>query len=160
MSNIERIISKNYKAFTGVDKPKSRNVAKAEESDTEETKTVSTPFNEEKFWRIIESLGWRNIDERKFTASDIKITLDGEKINYIKDHIPTVAEHVESAIRPLGWFNNANDNEIKNFTYHVVALGHQQYLATIFDPEFTQFIWDTQPKIYQDLYDMLTSINN
>ena len=69
-----------------------------------------------------------------------------------------MASHVEESTRSLGWYTNADNNTIKNFTYHVVALGHQHYLSSSFDPTFIQFIWDAHPKIYQDLYDIIRII--
>jgi hypothetical protein len=158
-----KIIADNDDDSDNNDDDSDNNDSAADNDDTEDLSAVTDmpqqkPLDEEKFWRIIGTLGWRNADEQKFTSRDIKRNLSAEDLFYLKSHIGTLASHVEASVRPLGWFSNSTEQEIKNFTYHVVALGHQQYLVTSFDPGFTQFIWDAHPKIYQDLYDMLNAV--
>jgi hypothetical protein len=37
-------------------------------------------------------------------------------------------------------------------------MGQQMYLASIGDPEFIQYMWDSDPPEYQNLYDMLNQL--
>lgn len=171
MSTIDEIIPSSYRSYSNKNNSKQqKKVSRAEEkknniteenSDNDSDNEVESkiePFNEEKFWRIIDTLSWKNSDEKKMTKNDIKRELSSEEIEYLKKYIPDMAIHVEESTRPLGWFTSVDVNTVKNYTYHIVALGYQYYLSSSIDPTFIQYIWDSNPKIYQDLYSMLISI--
>lgn len=179
MSTINEIIPSSYRAYSNKNNSKQqKKVSRAEEKDDNSTVAVLLPdndsdndnevdnevdnkiepFNEEKFWRIIDTLSWKNSDEKKMTKNDIKRELSSEEIEYLKKYMPDMATHVEESTRPLGWYSSVDENTVKNYTYHVVALGYQYYLSSSIDPTFIQYIWDSNPKIYQDLYSMLISI--
>jgi hypothetical protein len=154
MSIIEEIIPSSYSAYSNKNSSKQQKKV----NHVEEVERKDEPFNQEKFWRIIEVLSWKNSDEQKMSKNEIKRVLSVEEITYLKNHINEIASHVEEATRPLGWYTNTDDITIKNFTYHIVALGYQYYLSALSDPTFIQFIWDAHPKIYQNLYDMIVII--
>jgi hypothetical protein len=125
-----------------------------------ETKSMLTaPADEDKFWRIIATLAWANASDQKMGVRDIKRNITSDDITYIRNHIEYYASHVEDEISKLGWFASSTKTEIKNFTCHIVGLGEQYYLSAIVDPTgFVQFVWDTSPREYQDLYDFLHQI--
>jgi hypothetical protein len=114
--------------------------------------------NEEQFWKIIGLLGWRNKSDGEAKLHHIQRNLKTQEIAYLKQHIDTYASHIEDNLKKYGWLSKASTTQIKNFTYHVVGLGQQTYLSSISDPEFIQFIWDSNPPEYQNLYDMLQSL--
>lgn len=175
---IERIISRSYYSY--IEKNEKNEIKdtvaeKNDESDSSddneeykehvfmltipENNIILRPDDEEKFWRIISTLAWSNSSENRMGLNDIRTNLDANEIKYIKDHIAYYASHVEDETSKLGWFTNSNIYEKKNFTYHVVALGYQYYLSAITDPTgFVQFIWDSNPQEYQNLYEFLHQI--
>ena len=114
--------------------------------------------NEEQFWKIIGLLGWRNKSDGEAKLHHIQRNLKTQEIAYLKQHIDIYASHIEDNLKKYGWLSKASATQIKNFTYHVVGLGQQMYLSSISDPEFIQFIWDSNPPEYQNLYDMLQSL--
>ena len=129
-----------------------------DDHDEKNDEKSSAPPDEDKFWRIIATLAWNNASDQKMSVRDIKRNLTALDIKYIKNHMDYYAEHVRDEISKQGWFVNSTPAEIKNFTWHVVGLGHMHYLSALIDPTgFIQFIWDSQPTEYQNLYDMLMS---
>lgn len=114
--------------------------------------------NDDKFWQIVALLGWRCKSEGEAKIHHITRNLKPDEIAYLKAHIDTYAQHVENGIKKYGWLSKASIDQVKNFTYHVVGMGQQMYLNSIGEPEFIQFMWDSQPPEYQNLYDMLNSL--
>lgn len=181
MDTYKRIISADYLAYKIIsdekNKKSTKKVNKNEKSDvvdvTEEKDdiveekddivegaqidNVEEKFNEDQFWQFITELNWRNADEEKITFSQFKKRLPVEKMQYIKTHIGQFAEHVENACSAFGWFATAPRDTVNNFTYHIVGLGKESYLGAICDTNFTQFIWDSEPVLYQNLHTMLSS---
>ncbi len=118
------------------------------------------PVDEDGFWNAIALLNWCNASDKKNNIRDITSVLSSDQIKYIKDHIGYYASHIEDVASKYGWFVKATSDEIKNFTYHVIALGHQHYIGGLIDPSgFIQHIWSSKPKEYQNLYDMLKSLD-
>lgn len=116
---------------------------------------INEQVNEDKFWNIVAMLGWRCRSDGEAKLYHIQRNLKPDEISYLKRHIPYFANHIEENVKKYGWLSKASYDQIKNFTYHVVGMGQQMYLASIADIEVIQYMWDTQPPEYQDLYIML-----
>ena len=121
--------------------------------------TKSFDASDEKFWNIITKLAWCNCDEKKMDITNVNTSLLRVEIIYLKTHIQTLAQHIEDSVRTLDIFTNSNNDQIKNFTYHIIGLGSNYYFETISDPRFVLFIWCNEPPLYQNLYSILNSIN-
>ena len=117
-----------------------------------------TSIDEDKFWGVVALLAWRCKSEGEAKLHHITRNLKPNEIAYLKEHIGTYAYHVEDNIKKYGWLSKAPTSQVKNFTYHVVGMGQQMYLASIGDPEFIQYMWDSDPPEYQNLYDMLNHL--
>ncbi len=123
--------------------------------DEKVDKKVDEQVNEDKFWNIVALLGWRCRSDGEAKLHHIQRNLKPDEISYLKRHIPYFANHIEENVKKYGWLSKSSYDQIKNFTYHVVGMGQQMYLASIADIEVIQYMWDTQPPEYQDLYTML-----
>lgn len=166
--NFEKIIDVNYVSFTSKNTNKlafnkKNKGLQTENSDTKVQIPISneeTKFDEDVFWRTIASLEWTNASDSVLDIHHIKRKLAYDEILYINKHIPEFASHIYNATANIGWYANASESDIKNFTWHVVGLGKQFYLSAILDPTgFIQFVWDSNPKEYQKLYDMIQSLS-
>lgn len=131
-----------------------KEIVELEESEDEK----AVQEDDENFWRIIGLLAWRNKSDGEAKIHHIQRNLKPNEIKFLKENIGRYANDVVDNLKKYGWLSKANDNEVKNFSYHIVGLGQQMYFSTIKEPEFVQFIWDSNPPEYQKLYDMLESL--
>ena len=160
MSKFERLITFEYSAYIYKNLPEFEEEKELKEEEKElkeeeKEKPCEEELDEEKFWGIITLLGWRCRSEGVAKLYHIQRNLKPDEINYLKRYIDIFANHVEENIKKYGWLSKADPIQVKNFTYHVVGMGQQMYLGSITEPEFIQYMWDSNPVEYQDLYTML-----
>lgn len=147
------IINKENMFFRFINKPLPSN---RYNKNTRHDKNRVVPENKETyFWRLIDKLKWQDKSDQICNKNTL-YNLTHDECLFIAHNISLYATSLEN-IFDKNLFVDLDDDQKKNFLYHIIAKGSQFYNISIIEPAFCQYIFagdECQP-LYTILKDLL-----